>query len=271
VPDPTALFEAVEGGGWHPTAFAVGPWSIDALHGGPTAALLARESEHAGDADAPEIDWFPARLTVELLRPVPVAPLRTSARVVRAGRKIQLVDAEVATADGTVVATSRLLRIRSAAVDAPDTTAGLEAPTLPEHPATTADLTPSSAGWDGFHNRGVEHRFSVGQFGASGPATDWIRLAVPVVDAEIPSPLSRVAAAADFGNGISSVTDWSTTVFINPDLTIHLRRVPAGEWVCLEAVTWMGDTGVAMAESRLWDEDGLLGRSLQSLLVDRRS
>ena len=271
MPDPTALFEPVEGGGWHPTANAVGPWSSDALHGGPTAALLARESERAGDSDAPEVSWHPARLTVELLRPVPVAPLRTTARVVRAGRKIQLVDADVATADGTVVATSRLLRIRSAAVEAPDTTEGLEAPTFPPQPAATDSQTPSSAVWDGFHNKGVEHRFSAGQFGASGPATDWIRLAVPVVDGETPSPLSRVAAAADFGNGISSVTDWATTVFINADLTIHLRRLPAGEWVCLEAVTWMGDAGVAMAESRLWDESGLLGRSLQSLLVDRRS
>lgn len=269
--DPTALFEPVEGGGWHATAFAVGPWAPNALHGGPPAALLAREAERAGDADAPELAWFPARLTVELLRPVPVAPLRSSARVVRTGRKIQLVDAEIATPDGTVVASARLLRIRSMEVDAPDTAATLEGPILPDVAATNAELTPTSAGWDGFHNRGVEHRFAAGRFDESGPATDWIRLRVPVVAGEEPSPLERVAAAADFGNGVSSVTDWATTVFINPDLTIHLRRVPAGEWVCLEAVTWMGDAGVALAESRLWDESGLLGRSLQSLLVDPRS
>lgn len=270
VPDPTALFDPVEGGGWHPTAWAVGPWSPDALHGGPTVALLAREAERAGDADAPEISWHPSRLTVELLRPVSLAPLRTSATVVRPGRKIQIVDSEVATADGTVVATARLLRIRSADVDAPDTTTGLPVPTLPAQAATTAELQPSSAGWDGFHNRGVEHRFAAGRFEESGPATDWIRLTVPIVEGEHTSPLARVAAAADFGNGVSSETDWSTTLFLNPDLTIYLRRVPDGEWVCLEAVTWMGDAGVALAESRLWDEDGLLGRSLQSLLVDRR-
>jgi hypothetical protein len=271
VPDPTALFEPVEGGGWQATAFAVGPWSPDALHGGPPAALLAREAELAGDADAPEVGWHPARLTVELLRPVPTAPLRVSATVARSGRKIQLVDAELATADGTTVASARLLRIRSTQIDAPDTTAALEGPSLPTEAATRADLTPTSAGWDGFHNRGVEHRFSDGRFDERGPSTDWIRLRVPLVAGEEPSALSRVAAAADFGNGVSSVTDWSTTVFINPDLTMHLRRVPTGEWVCLEAVTWMGDAGVALAESRLWDEQGLLGRSLQSLLVDRRS
>jgi hypothetical protein len=271
VPDPTALFEPVEGGGWHPTAWSVGPWAPDALHGGPTAALLAREAEHAGDEASPEIAWHPARLSVELVRPVPTAPLRASARVVRPGRKVQLVDAEVATADGTVVSTARLLRVRTDDVEAPDTTTALEPPAFPVDAATTAQLTPTRAGWDGFHNRGVEHRFAAGHFTESGPATDWIRLTVPVVEAENPSPLCRVAAAADFGNGISSVTDWATTLFINPDLTIHLRRLPAGEWVCLEAVTWMGGAGVALAESRLWDETGFLGRSLQSLLVDRRS
>jgi hypothetical protein len=271
MPDPTALFDAVEGGGWHPTAWAVGPWAPDALHGGPTAALLAREAERAGDADAPDIAWHPARLTVELLRPVPLAPLRCTATVVRSGGKIQVADSQIASADGKIVASARLLRIRTAAIDAPDTTAGLTAPSLPERPATAAEMTPARAAWDGFHNRGVEHRFAAGRFDESGPATDWIRLAVPVVEGEDPSPLQRVAAAADFGNGVSSETDWMTTLFINPDLTIYLRRVPSGEWVCLEAVTWMGAAGVALAESRLWDEGGLLGRSLQALLVDRRS
>jgi hypothetical protein len=271
VPEPTALFEPVEGDGWLPTAWAVGPWSPDALHGGPPAALLAREAERAGDEDAPEVAWHPARLTVELLRPVPVTPLRCSATVVRAGRRIQIVDSELATADGSVVSSARLLRIRTTDVEAPDTTAALPVPAFSNDAATAAELQLPSAGWDGFHNRGVEHRFVEGRFGDSGPATDWIRLTVPLVEGEDPSPLARVAAAADFGNGISSETDWATTLFINPDLTIHLRRVPSGEWVCLEAVTWMGGTGVALAESRLWDEGGLLGRSLQSLLVDRRS
>lgn len=107
--------------------------------------------------------------------------------------------------------------------------------------------------------------------GVPGPATDWIRLRVPVVPGEEPSPLQRVAAAADFGNGISGVAEFDQLLFINPDLTVHLHRLPAGEWVCLDAVTWMEDRGVALAESRLWDEQGPLGRSLQSLLIDARS
>jgi hypothetical protein len=118
---------------------------------------------------------------------------------------------------------------------------------------------------------GVEHRFVRGTFEQVGPATDWIRLRVPVIAGEPTTPLQRVLGAADFGNGISRLSDFATTLFINPDLTVHLHRLPAGEWVCLEAVTRLEGHGVGLAQSALWDETGPLGRSLQSLLVEGRS
>lgn len=260
---PDSLFEPVEGG-WLPTAWARGPWSPDALHGGPVAALLAGAAERAGGT---EVAWQPARLTVELLRPAPVAPLRVDATVVRPGRKVQLVDASMRTAEGTEVASARLLQIRDDDVPAPITTAGLEQPSAPDTaPADEPDRT-----YEAFHSHGVEHRFVRGAFAEFGPATDWIRLRVPVAPGEDPTPLQRVAAAADFGNGVSRVVDFTELLFINPDLTIHLHRSPVGEWVCLDAVTWMDARGLAVAESRLWDERGPIGRSVQSLLVDRRT
>jgi len=266
VPEPASLFEPVEGEGWQPTAYSRGPWAPDSLHGGPVAALLAREAESAGGA---EVDWQPARLSVELLRPVPLAPLAVGATVTRPGRKVQLVDAAVRSVGGDVLATARLLRIRRTPEPdgAPVTTAGQVPPRGPEGlPRATPRI-----GELAFHSHGVEHRFAAGMIGVPGPATDWIRLRVPLVPGEDPSPLQRVAAAADFGNGISGVADFGELLFINPDLTIHLHRLPAGEWVCLDAVTWMEDRGVALAESRLWDERGPLGRSLQSLLTEARS
>ena len=263
---PASLFEPVEGG-WLPTDYSRGPWSPHALHGGPVAALLARTAELAGD-EGSDIAWTPARLTVELLRPVPVAPLRAEGTIARPGRKVQLVDAALRTVDGTHVASARLLRVRHEHVPAPVTTAGL---TLPPGPTTAPDSDMSTRyDYDAFHSHGVEHRFVDGDFFIPGPATDWIRLRVPVVPDEPPSPLQRVCAAADFGNGVSRVADFTDLTFINPDLTIHLHRLPAGEWVCIDAVTWMEDQGLALAESRLWDEQGPLGRSLQSLLIDRR-
>jgi hypothetical protein len=132
---------------------------------------------------------------------------------------------------------------------------------------------PSSRGpgtYRAFHSEGVEHRFVRGSIAEPGPATDWIRLRVPLVDGEDTSPLSRVVAVADFGNGISwrlsPLEGWQ---FINPDLTVYLHRYPATAWVCLEASTHAEPHGVGLAESRLWDEQGLIGHSLQSLLLDR--
>jgi hypothetical protein len=124
--------------------------------------------------------------------------------------------------------------------------------------------------YDAFHNCGVEHRFVDGSFDEPGPATDWIRLRVPVVPGETPSGLQRVAAAADFGNGISRFVDFEKLLFINPDLTIYLHRDAVGEWVCLDASTTLEPNGTGLAHSQLFDEQGVLGRSLQSLLVDAR-
>jgi hypothetical protein len=267
VSEPASLFEPVEGGAWLPTAWSRGPWSPDALHGGPVAALLAGALEHAGD-EAAKGPMQAARLSVELLRPVPVAPLALRATVTRPGRKVQLVDATLGTADGTEVATARLVRVHDVAVAAPVTHDDRGAPPPPTAPASPME---HRIPYPGFHSHGVEHRFVRGSFAEPGPAVDWIRLRVPVTPDAHPSPLQRVAAAADFGNGISRVTDFDAMLFINPDLTIHLHRPAVGEWVCIDAVTWMEQRGLALAESRLWDERGPIGRSLQSLLIDERT
>ena len=97
-----------------------------------------------------------------------------------------------------------------------------------------------------------------------------MRLAVPIVAGEEPSPLERVAAASDFGNGVSSVLDFEHYLFINPDLTVYIDRPAVGEWICLDARTTLGTPGVGLAQSLLWDVHGPLGRSLQSLLIEKR-
>ncbi|MGH2724486.1 MAG: hypothetical protein ACRDI0_09530 [Actinomycetota bacterium] len=93
----------------------------------------------------------------------------------------------------------------------------------------------------------------------------------PVVAEEPISPLDRVLTVADSGNGISWVVDPSTHLFVNTDLTVHLARLPVGEWVCLDARTRVGPSGIGVAESVLWDDRGRFGRAAQSLLVAPRS
>ena len=104
-----------------------------------------------------------------------------------------------------------------------------------------------------------------------GPSTVWFRLRCPVVAGEEPTPWERVAAVADFGNGICSELDFTTTTFVNADLTVSVHRPPVGEWVCLEARTHFGTPGIAAAESALWDADGRIGRALQHLVVEAAS
>jgi hypothetical protein len=260
-----ALFERLDEARYLPLDWARGPWSPDALHGGPVGTLLAVAGEELLE------DLFPARVTVELLRPVPLAPLTLTGRTLRPGRKVRLVSGELSTADGTVVASATFLGIRRAEITTPpDPAPQPVAPPPPDAvtPAPPADV--SIAEELAFHNAGTEHRFAVGAFLEVGPATDWIRLAVPVVAGEVPTPLQRVMGAADFGNGISRLADFDQLLFINPDLTVHLHRLPVGEWVALDARSHLEPHGVGLAESRLWDEQGPIGRALQSLLLEAR-
>ena len=257
-----------------PTDLARGPWDERSLHGGPTAMLFAHSIESLASDDEP-IDWFVARLTVELERPVPVEPLVVHAEVTRPGRKVSLVEATVRlAASGAVLARARALRIRQADVALPldDPERG---PLLArEPPPAGPEHGRVEGGWVldyiGFHNAATEHRVVEGEWQQPGPIVDWVRLLVPVLPGAPLTPLQRVAGAADFANGISGVLPFDTHLFINPDLTIHLFRAPVGEWIAMASATHHGPLGVGLSDSALFDVDGRIGRSNQSLLLDRR-
>ena len=261
--DADALFD-VDGDRAWPSELSRGPWSADALHGGPVAALIAR----AVEAVPSEHPMFVARLTIELMRPVPLAELVLTTSVLRPGRKVQLIETRVEW-EGVDVARAIALQIRRA--PHPEVQTSDAAPAWPG--PESVDPATSDAGTVGvamtaFHTDAVDMRFVAGRFQGRGPSTVWMRLRCPVVSGEEPSPLQRVAAVADFGNGISSVLPWEQWLFINPDLTVSVHRLPRGEWVGLDAVTRLGALGVGQAESVLFDEEGVLGRAVQSLIIE---
>lgn len=259
-----AIFER-DGELFVPTDLARGPWSPQAQHGGPPAALLAHALETFEGGET----MLVSRMTLELLRPVPIAPLRLQVAAVRPGRKVQLISASLFSGE-TEVARAVGLRIRNTELSVPAELIEADVPARPESGSSGIPPWAALADYRAFHSHGVEHRFVGGSFAQAGPATDWIRLRVPLVAGEATSPLSRVAAASDFGNGISWVLNRSDGYsFINPDLTIYLYRQPVGEWICLEAQTHVGSQGVGLAESALYDEHGVIGRALQSLLLER--
>ncbi|MCU1359267.1 MAG: hypothetical protein JWN99_556 [Ilumatobacteraceae bacterium] len=221
--------------------------------------------------DDPDVQWPVARLTIELTRPVPVMePMSISVSVERPGRKVSLV-AAVLTHGDVEVARVRALRIRRADLDLPAGANLAVDDALPPPRAGPAERVEWAVSDQvAFHSHGCEHRFVEGSWMQPGPVGVWIKLLYPVVDGEVPSGVERVAAAADFGNGVSGSLPYEDYLYINPDLTVHLLRPPVGEWVGMRTASYYGATGVGMAESALFDADGRLGRSCQSLFVDPR-
>ncbi len=257
-----AIFEPAGPNVYVPTEAALGPWTDQAMHGGPPAMLLAREIERFG-TDAP---MFVARVTVELLRPAGRTPLSVRARLVRPGRKVQLLEASL-WRDESEVARATALLIRRATVRVPERR---DPPPLPLSEATT-DWSGTYRSGPAYHVLGVEIRAPRDAQNGRAPDRAWFRLKLPLVPGEEPSQLVRVFAAADFANGISFAVDPRTISFINPDLTVYLHRPPAGEWIMVDARTWLQPDGSGVSEGALYDEQGRIGRSMQALLIEPRA
>jgi hypothetical protein len=255
-------FYEPSGGAFAPTELTRGPWDPDAQHAGPPAALLGRALEGCEPREGAEF----GRLTFEILKPVPLAPLTVEARVVRPGRSVELLEATLSDESGELMR-ARGWRLVTREVELEPEPARDEPPAGPET-AEPGDFFPT--GQDVGYHTAMDYRFVRGGFLEPGPATVWMRMRQPLVAAEEPSPLQRVLTAADSGNGVSAALDWQRYLFINTDLSVHLMRMPEGEWVCLDAVTYPEPHGIGMADTSIWDERGRIGRGAQTLLVRSR-
>ncbi|HEY2160781.1 MAG TPA: thioesterase family protein [Solirubrobacteraceae bacterium] len=261
---PEAVFTDLGDGRFAASKLARGPWDANAQHGGAPAALLMRALERLPGEPGLQI----ARVTYELLRPVPLGELTVEADVTRPGRRVRLLEGLIQAPDGTDLVRATALQVQGA-----DRSSGDPDPP-PPGPEQGRPHEPGGAGFAPpyspmFTPDAIEIRFVSGVFG-HGPATAWFRMRVPLVASEEPSPLERFAAVGDFGNGISAVLDWNEYVFINPDLTLYVDRPPQGEWICLDARTIIPPGGVGIAESTIYDERGRVGRAVQALLVAPR-
>jgi Thioesterase-like superfamily len=235
-----------------------GPWDPEFQHAGPPSALLGRAVERCEPRDG----FVLARLTFEILRAVPVADVQVSARVARPGRSVELLEGEL-TAEGEPVMTVRAWRVKGST--APEMNRDAPPPPRPD----AADAPPP--GLDGFgYGRAVELRFAAGGWGRRRPATVWTRLLQPIVAGEEPTGVQRVLAVADSANGVSAVLSWDEWLFINTELTVHFRRPPRGEWICLDAETSIAAGGAGLARSVLSDDDGVVAQGAQALFVTPR-
>jgi len=243
------------------TELTRGPWDSRIQHAGPPAALLARAIAAAPGGEDRRI----ARISCEILRPVPVAPLKPHAQVTRPGRNVDLVDARLETADGACVMLARAWRFPVGDVSLPArASASGEPPLAPEHGQQVPFFpVPHDIGYE----TAMDWRFTRGSFREPGPAMAWMRMKVPLVAGEAPSPLARVLVAADSGSGVSATLDRAGYQFMNVDLTVHLHRDPAGDWVGLDASSTFTGTRAGLACCDIYDRAGEVGRGSQTLLV----
>jgi hypothetical protein len=245
-----------DGARFHATSSTTGPWFADAQHVGPPSGLLVRSLERLADGPGSQL----ARVTVEVLGPVPAGEVQVTAAVERPGRAIELVAAEMRAGGRTV------LRARAWRLAVGDTAAVAVGATEPLPPPGHGVLQTSwGEGWlPGFVDA-VEWRWL-----SDRPTTAWLRQRVPLVAGEEPTPMQRLMVAADCANGVAAALDLREWLFVNTELTVHLHRAPVGEWVGVSAATVVGPTGAGTVSALLHDEDGHTARAAQALIVRRR-
>jgi hypothetical protein len=241
------------------TPSTAGPWGPDSQHGGPPAALLARAIESLPRSGA---DRVVGRFTMELLGPVPVAPILVEASVVRPGRSVEMCEAVLFDEQrGRPCA-------RATAWMFPATSDGPQQDSAPlgHTPADGVQKDPP-AGWTRGYLDAMEWQWVQGAVTEPGPGVVWMRPCVPLVDGEPMSPVQLLLTCVDSASGVSAALDTAQWRFLNTELTVHVLRPPVGEWLCLDAETALSSGSVGLATSRVYDEQGLVARSAQALLV----
>jgi acyl-Coa thioesterase superfamily protein/acyl-CoA thioesterase superfamily protein len=240
---------------------AAGPWDPGMQHGSAPASLVVWAAERI----ATPVPMQVARVTIDLMRPVPVAPLTLETEVLREGRKIQLCAVRLL-ADGVLTVGATVLKIKSQANQLPPEASvpALELPGPDQSRIEDAEFSSSP------FLTGMSLRAARGSFGVPGPGAIWYRADRPLVEGFAISQTMRAVVAADFCNGTSAVLDFRQWTFLNADLTVSMARQPVGEWILLDAESWIGPDGAGLAMAKLADVNGYFGRVVQSLVIERR-
>ena len=115
----------------------------------------------------------------------------------------------------------------------------------------------------------IEIRSVGDSFVKMGRGVSWIRIRYPMVAGTPNSPLVQVAAVADLGNGNSMALDPAHYLYVNPDVTLHVHRIPTNEWVGMDSLALQHATGIGLADTLLFDATGPFGRVTQSQLIEK--
>lgn len=258
-----AFYHAVGVDEFTSTAATESPWDDSMQHGGPPAALLARAVERV----RPDPDMQIARITIDMLGPIPQGRTRTEAHIVRPGRRVELIEAKLWVNDRVAV-TATAWRIRRASHATPASIPARSVPPLPD-PQEQSYLPGVSPGWG--YGAAIEWRFVHGSYTQPGPADVWARVRIPLVAGEDTSPVQRLAIVADSANGLSAELPLSEWLFVPPSLTLTITRPPAGSWINLAVRTLITNSGIGTSLGDIADTDGMIGSLSQPLLIAPRA
>ena len=259
---PTCFF-VTDGTGYVPTRLARGPWG-PSISGNYVGGLLGR----AVELEVDDVDLQPARLTVDLLRPVALKPLQMHSSVVRDGRRLRLVDA-VMTQNDVIVARASALFLRRSEHTTVDTvwTSPVTMPAIPADPVMLAGDVPMVLQSYGRDPVAGSPGVGITEWQHHGQKFAWIRETKLLVDDEPLSPFTRAVMAADV---TSSLTHWGTEglQFINADYTVTLSRLPEGVYIGLASLTHYSHSGVATGVATLFDETGPIGSGMATAVAN---
>ncbi len=253
-----AYFITPDGVWFQPTGHARGPWDPSACHAGPPTSLLVRALERVVSRQRL------CRITVELMRPIPMAGFRVQAEVRRPGRSVTFTEAEIFDEDHIYV---RAYGMHMRRADLEVSTATVSSPDLAVAQPGRFPIHETTHGLQSFTSS-VEVRYDTeGGQGEGGPTTVWMRSTVPILADEEPTPFQRICPLADCGNGISYNDYLDKVFFLNSDLTVALHRDPVGEWFCSRAISHWQPDGTGIADAELFDTSGPVGRAIQNVLL----
>ena len=239
---------------------ARGPWSKEACHAGPVTGTIARELELL------VTDKQLLRLTVELLKPVPMAGFEITTEFRKQGRMVTTAAATLKDKNGVVVAVAFSLHAQELEVgELPSTK--VESPSF--EASLPGDFPIVQAKHDlPFITNGIEVRYPPEENNGTGPTCIWMK-ALPLLETEQPSPFQQLCPLADCGNGISRNMEVNEANFMNPDITIVMYRKPESIWLASRARSFWEPTGLGLAEAVLFDTQGSIGSVAQTLLIQR--
>jgi hypothetical protein len=246
-----ALHEAPGEGRFHPTDSARGPWG-DFLSGMATCGILAREIERCHGDPA----LMPSRLTIDLYRPTPVTGIEIRTRVIRDGRRIRAVDADLL-ADGTSSARASCVMLRRG--DEPPGSFWSPEDWNARAPET---ISPTAEGPEWI-------RPIAGRMDTLDQRRAWFCRAAEVVRGVENTPFVRVALSSDFASPFALHSDVGL-YYINSDITLNIHRLPVGDWIGFEVAAAGATEGVAVGNCFLYDTTGRIGSVVMGALAQQQ-